>query len=58
MSDFKGVTVYCELKDGALLPIAREALGIGRKLASDLGQELASIIIGASTSGMATQTAM
>ncbi len=55
MSDFKGVAVYCELKDNAILPIALEGLGIGRKLANDLGQELFSIIIGSNTGGLTQQ---
>jgi electron transfer flavoprotein alpha subunit len=46
MSDYKGVAVYCETKDEKFLPIAAEGLGIGRKLADALGQELAAIIIG------------
>jgi electron transfer flavoprotein alpha subunit len=46
MSDYKGVAVYCETKDDKILPIATEGLGIGRKLADALGQELVAIIIG------------
>jgi len=46
MSDYKGVAVYCEARDDKILPIAVEGLGIGRKLADALGQELAAIIIG------------
>ncbi len=45
MSDNKGVAVYCEIKDGKILPIAAEGLGIGRKLADSLGQELIAILI-------------
>jgi len=55
MSDFKGVAVYCETKDGVILPIALEGLGIGRKLANDLGQELSAVIIGSGISGLAAQ---
>ena len=40
MSDYKGVAVYCEIKGDKILPIAAEGLGIGRKLADNLGQEL------------------
>jgi len=57
MTDFKGVAVYCELKDGAILPIALESLGIGRKLADALGQELSAIIIGSNVSGLASAAA-
>jgi electron transfer flavoprotein alpha subunit len=42
------VTIICETKDGAILPIALEGLGIGRKLAQDLGQEVGAVILGSS----------
>lgn len=53
MSEFKGVAVYCELKDGVMLPIALEGLGIGRKLADALGQELSAVIIGSGIGNLA-----
>ncbi|MFA5308075.1 MAG: electron transfer flavoprotein subunit alpha/FixB family protein [Dehalococcoidales bacterium] len=56
MSDFKGVVVYCEIKGDKILPIAAEALGIGRKLADDLGQELAAVIIGGGIAAVAPQS--
>ena len=46
MTDYKGVAVYCEVKNGKLMAIAAEGLGIGRKLASNLGQELSAVIVG------------
>jgi electron transfer flavoprotein alpha subunit len=46
MSDNKDVVVYCEIKNEKIMPIATEGLGIGRKLADSLGQELAAIILG------------
>lgn len=49
MSEYKGVAVYCEAKNEKILPIAKEGLGVGRKLADSLGQELATIIIGDKT---------
>lgn len=55
MSDFKGVAVYCELKGEKILPIATEGLGIGRKLADSLGQELSAVIIGSNIGGLAQQ---
>jgi electron transfer flavoprotein alpha subunit len=55
MSDFKGVAVYCEVKDNSLLPIATEGLGIGRKLADSLSQELSAIIIGSGIGAVAEQ---
>ncbi|OGO43137.1 MAG: hypothetical protein A2137_08015 [Chloroflexi bacterium RBG_16_58_8] len=55
MSDYRGVAAYCEAKGEKLLPIALEGLGIGRKLASDLSQELIAIIMGSNISGLASQ---
>ena len=55
MSDFKGVAVYCEVKDNTLLPIATEGLGIGRKLADSLSQELSAIVAGSGIGGLAGQ---
>jgi electron transfer flavoprotein alpha subunit len=55
MSDYKGVAVYCETKEDKILPIAAEGLGIGRKLADTLGEELAGIIIGSNTNNMVQQ---
>ena len=55
MSDFKGVAVYCELKSDRILPISAEGLGIGRKLADNLGQELAAVLVGSNIGAMAPQ---
>ena len=41
-----GVLVNCEYADGKLAPIALELLGIGAKLAKELGQELNAVLIG------------
>jgi electron transfer flavoprotein alpha subunit len=46
MADNKGVLVFCETKEGKLAAIATELLGCGRKLADDLGQELAAVLVG------------
>jgi electron transfer flavoprotein alpha subunit len=46
MSDYKGVMTYCEIGEGKLTSIAKEALGCGRRLADDLGQELCALLIG------------
>ncbi len=55
MTVYQGVTVYCEAKGGALLPIAAEALGIGRKLADSLGQPLSALLLGSDIKGLAGQ---
>ncbi|MFC1913811.1 electron transfer flavoprotein subunit alpha/FixB family protein [Chloroflexota bacterium] len=48
MAEAKGVMVLCEFAEGNLASIATEGLGIGRKLADDLGQELSAMVIGSS----------
>jgi electron transfer flavoprotein alpha subunit len=55
MSEYKGITVYCEIKTQSIAPISAEGLGIGRKLANELGQELNAIILGSTVSGLAQQ---
>jgi electron transfer flavoprotein alpha subunit len=55
MSENKGVAVFCEIKDNKVVPIATEGLGIGRKLADSLGQELFAILLGNGVSSLAQQ---
>ena len=55
MADYKGIAVYCEIKDNNILPISAEGLGIGRKLADDSGQELAAVLVGGNTGSLARQ---
>ncbi len=46
MASHKGVLISGEIAGGKLAPIAIELLGIGRKLANDLGQELSVLLMG------------
>jgi electron transfer flavoprotein alpha subunit len=55
MAEYKGVMVYCEITEGKLASIATELLGGGRKLASDLGQELSAVLVGSGISGLAKE---
>jgi len=55
MSDNKGVLVFCEVAGGKLLSIATELLGCGKKLAADLGQELAAVMVGNNISDIAAE---
>jgi electron transfer flavoprotein alpha subunit len=55
MADSKGVAVYCEIAAGKLARISTEGLGIGKKLADDLGQELFAIIAGSGVSNPARE---
>ena len=49
------VAVYAEYRDEQLLPITREGLGAGRKLAETLGQELCAILVGSNIGGLTQQ---
>ena len=55
MAEYNGVAVYCEIAEGKLASIAAEGLGIGRKLADDLGQELSAVLVGSGVSGLAQE---
>lgn len=43
---FKNVWVFCEQRQGSLMPITFELLSEGRKLADELGSQLCGIILG------------
>lgn len=45
-ASFSGVWVFCEQYKGEILPISRQLLSEGRKLANDLSVELCGIVIG------------
>ncbi|MBI4188090.1 MAG: electron transfer flavoprotein subunit alpha/FixB family protein [Chloroflexi bacterium] len=55
MSDYKGVLIYGEVTGGKLSSIAKELLGCGRKIASDLGQQLSAVLVGSGVSGLAQE---
>lgn len=43
---FKGVWVFCEQRDGVIMSTSYQLLSEGRKLANDLGVELAGVVLG------------
>ncbi len=55
MPEYKGVLICGELFDGSLASITLELLGIGRKLADDLGQDLSIVFIGSEIGDVAKQ---
>ncbi len=55
MADYKGIAVFCEVKEGKLVPISTESLGIGKKLAEDSGQELYAIVVGSGVANAAQE---
>ena len=52
MDAHKGVLVCGEITDGKLAPITIELLGIGRKLANEMGEELSVLLMGSKTSAL------
>ncbi len=55
MAEYRGVSVFCEVKGDRLLSISQEGLGIGRKLANELGQELFAVLAGSDIAPLARQ---
>jgi electron transfer flavoprotein alpha subunit len=55
MAENKGVLVLGETKEGKLASITTELLGGGRKLADDLGEELAVVLVGSGVAGLAQE---
>ena len=46
MSEYQGVLILGEIENGKISSITKELLGIGRKLANDLGEGLSALLIG------------
>lgn len=46
MSDYRGILILGEIDDGRISSITKELLGIGRKLADELGEGLSTLLIG------------
>jgi len=55
MAEVKGVLVLGETAGGDLAPVSQELLAAGRKIADNLGEELAIGLLGASVEGAAQQ---
>jgi electron transfer flavoprotein alpha subunit len=55
MSDNQGILVYCETSDGKLTSMAAELLGVGGRLAQDLGQDLNAVLIGSNVASLAAE---
>ena len=55
MKDFKGVWVFCEQRQGELQSTVLELVSEGRKLADDLGVELAGLLLGDNVEGLAKE---
>ncbi len=54
-SDYKGVWVFAEQREGKIMPVVIELLGEGRKLANEVGCELCAILCGYEIEGLADE---
>ena len=52
---FKGVWVFCEQREGKLMPTDFELISEGRKLADELGCELCGLLLGDGVEGIAKE---
>jgi len=46
LSEYKGVWIFAEQREGNFMPVTFELLGVGRKLADELGDELSAVVLG------------
>ena len=50
---FKNVWVFCEQRQGNMMPTSYELISEGRKLADELGVELCGVLLGDDVDGLA-----
>ena len=55
MDNHKGVLVCGEITEGKLAPVTVELLGVGRKLANELGEDLSALLLGSEAGGLAQE---
>jgi electron transfer flavoprotein alpha subunit len=55
MSEHRGVLILGEIEDGKIASITKELLGIGRKLANELGGGLSILLIGSGIKGLSQE---
>jgi electron transfer flavoprotein alpha subunit len=55
IEDFSGVWVFCEQREGRLMPTNFELISEGRKLADDLGCELCGLLLGDNVADLASE---
>lgn len=54
LSQYKGVWIFAEQRDGELMPVVIELLGEGKKLANEIGTELSAVLVGNNVEDLAT----
>lgn len=55
IKSFQGVWVFCEQRDGVLMPTGFELISEGRKLANELGVELCGLLLGDNVEAIARE---
>ncbi len=55
MNSHKGILVCGEISEGKLAPVTIELLGLGRKLANELGETLNTLLMGSKASGLSQE---
>ena len=55
LAAFKNVWVFCEQRQGKMMPTTFELISEGRKLANELGVELCGILLGDNVDGIAAE---
>ena len=55
LSEYKGIWVFAEQRNGKLMGTAFELIGEGRKLADKLGVELSALLLGSNVAGLADE---
>jgi len=56
MDTHKGILVCGEIAEGKLAPITVELLGVGRKLANELGEDLSALLMGSKAGGLGQES--
>ena len=54
-SEYKGLWVYAEQRDGVIAPVTLELLGKGRELAEDMGCEVSAVLLGSDVEDLASE---
>ena len=55
ISEFKNVWVFCEQREGKMMPTSFELISEGRKLANELGVKLCGLLLGDNIEGIAKE---
>ncbi len=55
LSSYRGVWIFAEQREGQIMPVTYELLGVGRALANDLGEELSGVLLGRDVKGKAEE---